>query len=239
MAQGLPGSFGPAVGDAVGTLAPGETDGVDGRQVQHVEAHAARRRPESRRDIIEGAVAPRIRGGRAGEELVPGTAPGASPVGEDAEGGSTRWRPSGWRGHPSGRPAGPRRARRPGWPRTTPRRSDPGALESRGAPRPEPQRHRGAAWAIGEWPELAACSTSAAPTANSTVRSCPASWRSRRSRRQVAKGSTAARMTKRCQPVARIGHSARQRSPPMASIGISVHLACASWRTRSVARTRS
>ena len=63
----------------VPTLAEGPADGVDGGQVQHVEAHRGDG-GDPRHHVAQGAVAGRVGGGRAREELVPGAVAGPLPV---------------------------------------------------------------------------------------------------------------------------------------------------------------
>ncbi len=83
MAQGLPSSPGWPLRIVVGAFAELAADGVDGRQVDDVEAHGGDAR-EGLFSVGEGAVRAGFGGGGAGEEFVPGTEAGADRIdGED------------------------------------------------------------------------------------------------------------------------------------------------------------
>src|SRR5216684_2253765 len=83
---------GPRAADVVGrggervvlALAPGAPDGMDGRQVDHVEAQLLHVGQHAFR-VRERAVATRLAARRAREQLVPGAEDGALPLGEDAQ----------------------------------------------------------------------------------------------------------------------------------------------------------
>ena len=79
MAQGLPGSSGVEVDTVVAAFAKGGADGVDGRQVEHVEAHGGDVGQEGF-DVGEGAVTSGVGGGGSREELVPGGVAGSFAV---------------------------------------------------------------------------------------------------------------------------------------------------------------
>ena len=77
IAQGLPGSSGPAVERVVAPLAVGLADRVDRRQVDHVEAELGQLR-QLRADAVEAAPGAR-------EELIPGAEAGALALDLDAQ----------------------------------------------------------------------------------------------------------------------------------------------------------
>ena len=79
------------VGHVVRALAERAADGMDRRQVQHVEAHAGDVR-QAGDHVAQRAVATRIGRGGAREQLVPGREPGPLAVHHDAQRGFHRRR---------------------------------------------------------------------------------------------------------------------------------------------------
>ena len=84
MAQGLPQSPGWASGLVVAALAEDDADGMDGREIDHVEAHLGDV-GQALFAIGEGAVLAGLGRGGAGKELVPGAESGANRIDDDGE----------------------------------------------------------------------------------------------------------------------------------------------------------
>ena len=207
IAHGDPGSRSPGVQRVVGSLAVLAADRVDGRQVEHVEAHGGDIRQSlggrAERAALDRAVLQALGALRAGEELVPGADAGALALDEQLVRRRRRSRATS-----AGGRRRTRRSRDPGRCRGRPRRRRIGSRRAAAAPSSARRS------AIGRPFSLTARSNSRAPVSRMSGTSTPAAIFSSAACSQVAKSSANASNRNDHTPCSSGDTSALQRSKP-------------------------